>query len=259
MVYEISDITVFVTSDYSEFKKLHGNRQVLDERVNSIIDSISKVGYQPNAILVNEKCEVIDGQGRLEACKRLGLPVYFVMRRGIGIKECIAMNIKMKNWDIYDFINSYISQNNENYLKLDEYANMYSGMNILDIAMCLSNAYSRNVSRPLRDGTFEIILSDENIQCLNFINSIAGDLAAIRGGSLQYIPILVGLYKLNLIDEDRMRDAIKLHNATMGSAYNADDALTELQKVYNYHKRHNEYFRDKYFIAMEQKGARYKN
>ena len=256
---EITDIKIYKETDYSVFKKLLGNRDVEPERVNAIVESIKKVGYQRVPILVNEKYEIIDGQGRVAACEILELPVYFEVQEGIGIDECIAMNIKMRNWNIYDFVKSYADQGDENYTNLLKYKDDYPNMSVIEIAMCLSDSRSKNIEKPLRDGTYKMTAKEDNMKCLNFINNVVKNLKAIRGGSQQYIPVLVGLYKFNLIDEERMEKAINTHVGTMKSAYNAEDALTELQNVYNYHIRHHEYFRDKYLSMAEKLGARYKS
>ena len=107
-----TEFKIYKTGELCKFKRLLGNRDITESRVSAIIDSIEKVGYQPVPILVNEKMEVIDGQGRLEACKRLGLPIYYIVKNGIGIDECMSMNIKMQNWTIYDFIKSRAEQGN---------------------------------------------------------------------------------------------------------------------------------------------------
>lgn len=247
------------TTNYALFKLLVGNREIKDERVGAIIESIKKVGYQPSPILVNEKYEIIDGQGRFEAAKRLSLPVTFTVKEGIGLDECIAMNIKMKNWDICDFIGSYAAKGNKNYIQLLEIYEQYEeNLTFLEVAMCLSNSMSKNVAKPLREGNFKIELGKENLDCIVFINNVAKTLKAIKGGSNYYIPILVGLYKMQLIDEERMTSAIEEHIGTMNSAYNADSAVTELQNVYNYRKHQIQYFRDIYLQKMRENGARYK-
>ena len=84
---------MFRTTDYDSFKRVLGNRKVLEDRVSKILASFDKIGYIPVPIIVNEKYEVIDGQGRLEACKRRGLPVNFIIRPGLKIEDCIVMNI----------------------------------------------------------------------------------------------------------------------------------------------------------------------
>ena len=62
---------IFRTNKYEIFKQLKGNREVSPKRISKIINSIKEVGYIINPIIVNEKMEVIDGQGRLEALRIL--------------------------------------------------------------------------------------------------------------------------------------------------------------------------------------------
>ena len=116
---------VFKTNDYSKFTKLNGNRRVDEARVLKIISSIEKVGYITSPIIVNEKMEVIDGQGRLEALKRLELPVEYIIQQGIGIEECIAMNIHQVNWKDRDYIESYANRGFESYRFLKELLDKY--------------------------------------------------------------------------------------------------------------------------------------
>ena len=97
---------VTLEHDLSVFKVLDGNRSVNPGRVDKIAQSIQKVGFIQCPIVVNEKMQVIDGQGRLEACKRLGLPIPYIKIKGVGIDECLAMNINQKNWSSEDYIKS---------------------------------------------------------------------------------------------------------------------------------------------------------
>lgn len=109
---------IYTTNDYEQFKHLIGNRDVDGSRVKRIEESINAVGYVMNPIVVNEKMEVIDGQGRLEVMKKMGLPVYYVVSEGAGVAECRQLNIGQKNWYPIDFIKSYADGGNENYERL---------------------------------------------------------------------------------------------------------------------------------------------
>lgn len=84
---------IFRTNKYEIFKQLKGNREVSPKRISKIINSIKEVGYIINPIIVNEKMEVIDGQGRLEALRILKMPVDYIIQDGIGIKECISIKL----------------------------------------------------------------------------------------------------------------------------------------------------------------------
>ena len=66
-------------------------------------------------ILVNENMEVIDGQHRLEALRKLGYPVYYQIGEGLGLKETIEMNAVQKHWNPLDYANSYAASGLESY------------------------------------------------------------------------------------------------------------------------------------------------
>ena len=78
---------VYQTRDYSKFMRLEGNREVVSKRVVKITKSIQQNGYILNPIVVNEKMQVIDGQGRLEALKGLKMPIDYVIAEGAGLNE----------------------------------------------------------------------------------------------------------------------------------------------------------------------------
>lgn len=60
---------VYEEKDYSKFKRLENNRDVTESRKEKLKASIAS-GEILNPIIVNEKMEIIDGQGRYEAKKR---------------------------------------------------------------------------------------------------------------------------------------------------------------------------------------------
>jgi hypothetical protein len=109
---------VLITSNYGKFKRLDGNRKLTQARAKKIKKSIQEVGYIPSPIITNEKYEVIDGQGRLQALQELELPVYYIVIPGIGIEECIAMNVNTSNWSVMDYIESHAETGNISYVYL---------------------------------------------------------------------------------------------------------------------------------------------
>jgi len=122
---KVSDIIVYETSDYGVFKKMIGNRSVNNRQVKKIIKSIGEVGVLPQPILVNEKMEVVDGQNRLEAFKRLDKSVLYIVKPGLGVKDCIQMNMNNTKWTVNDYIDCFADLGNENYIKLKQLAEMY--------------------------------------------------------------------------------------------------------------------------------------
>ena len=91
---------VFTTTDYDQFKFIDNNRQA--DHVKALTVSF-KERYVPNAILCNEKMEIIDGQNRFLAAKELGLPIYYYCIQGLGIYDVASLNSYGKNWNNRDF------------------------------------------------------------------------------------------------------------------------------------------------------------
>ena len=150
---------IYTTGDYTIFKKLQGNRDV--KGTKKIIDSINSVGYVLSPILVNEKYEVIDGQNRLEALKRLGLPVPYIVQEGIGLKECRHLNIGQSNWSTKQFIESYAEAGSESYIRLldlvNDFAKQFSIEGVLSVAVIrivsLTGGWKYN---QVREGSIDI-------------------------------------------------------------------------------------------------------
>lgn len=108
---------VYVTNDYSKFKKLERNRGVKGSRLQKLIASFSvKAILCP--IIVNKRFEIIDGQGRYEACKAMGLPIYYAIDANATIDDCMRMNHYNTPWTTVDFARSYAEGGNANYIRL---------------------------------------------------------------------------------------------------------------------------------------------
>lgn len=105
---------VLQTTDYHIFKQKLGNRHVTELGVNRVMGSMRQ-GYLEIPIDVNEDMEVIDGQHRLEACKRLELPVFYIVRKGWGVDEANKLNVSRSNWGIRDYMISFAEQGIKKY------------------------------------------------------------------------------------------------------------------------------------------------
>lgn len=109
---------VYETRNYDMFKKLLGNRDVTEQRVEKIKASIQNVGYVLNPCVINGNNEVIDGQGRIEALKQLELPVHYVIDKNAGLEQCVQLNINGTPWKTRDYVESYAQQGINDYVNL---------------------------------------------------------------------------------------------------------------------------------------------
>lgn len=115
------------TEDYSLFKRIDGNRTINKAQVQKLYDSISADPELTKAapIIVNDKMEVVDGQHRLEALKRLNLPVYYLQVNGLNLSEVQKLNSATKVWTPYDYAKSFAELKNKNYITYLEFRHKY--------------------------------------------------------------------------------------------------------------------------------------
>ena len=228
---------VYTTTDYSIFKRLSGNRDIPESRISKIVESIQTVGWVHNPIIVNEKMEVIDGQGRLTALQRLKLPIEYVIAEGTGTEECIYMNMNMVNWKLPDFIKSYAEQGNENYQRLlsllERYAN--GNLNIISTAVY---RISQSKHRDIKDGTLQ--LTEEQYRAaiprLEFITPLLNKLDAkkLPGSFITLMQTLTYYYDYPEVDKARLAYGVEkyIYNATPWVTN--PDCEKEVEAAYNY-------------------------
>jgi hypothetical protein len=109
------------TTDYSIFSLRLDNRPTMETHTKRIVKSIqNKNMLHLRPISVNEDMEVIDGQYRLEAAKRLGVPIYYEIIEEYEIKDVLDLNV-LKMWNTTDYLNYFCQHNIEPYIKLKKF------------------------------------------------------------------------------------------------------------------------------------------
>ena len=253
----------YCTSDYEKFKRLTGNRKVTDARAAKIKNSILRIGYIPVPIVVNEKYEVIDGQGRLKAISDLGLPLYYIVVPGLGIEDCIAMNIGLENWCLRDYIESYAEIGDISYIRLHnllkefkDKKHMYE-KNIVCIA-CGTTDYVPTDA--IKKGMIE--LSDDDyeyaLNTLEWLSTFADILRRIKGNVSNYYTALAFCYADPAVDNDRLEQKMYMMQAELIPTNNALQALEVIENVYNHKIRRKVYIKTRYRECLEGKYKWYK-
>jgi len=115
-------MTVKSTQNYSQFKTVLGNRLLSREHIARLVREIERnnlLATQP--ILVNEKMEIIDGQHRLEAAKKIGATIYYVQVPGLGIEHVVRLNNTQRRWGVYEYIQLHVDHGNAHYQQLQDF------------------------------------------------------------------------------------------------------------------------------------------
>ena len=116
-----------VTENYNQFRFIKGNRPIVKIKIKNLITSYDKglnlFPYCP--ILVNEQNYVIDGQHRLETCKKLEIPVYYCVVPNFSLHQIAEINCTVTKWAMKDYLNCYIETGSPDYKTLSFFRDKY--------------------------------------------------------------------------------------------------------------------------------------
>ena len=244
---------VMRTNDYTKFRHLNGNRDV-GIRAEKIKKKIKEVGYILCPIVVNEKMEVIDGQGRLKALSDLGLPVDYVIAKGTGLQECIAMNLGQTNWTVTDFINSYAEQGNANYINLKKVI----GSTKLKTSVVIGIARQVFVTggetlKPVMQGSLKFDDVTETIKIIQKVEKF-NDILKGKGGNINHSFLaLAFLFRNHIADDVKLYNKCLKYEGTLRGTLSTIDALQLFEDIYNFRSREKAYFVHEFKVYQDEK------
>ena len=127
------------TKDYKLFRDVSSNRDVDRLHVNKLVNSIrEKNMLSTNPIIVNEKMEVLDGQHRLEAAKRLKIPIFYIVSNAISHDDISRLNSNKKNWTLMDYINYYTVKGVKEFKDLSKLINEFPDLPVTFLVAIMS-------------------------------------------------------------------------------------------------------------------------
>lgn len=226
------------SSDYDQFKFLDANREQSRGHIEALKKAFEEVGnltkVQP--VLVNDKYEIIDGQHRFTACKELGLPIYFTMVHGLGVREARSMNILHRNWTPNDYVRSYANAGDPNYQKYQILRDDYGFTHSVTLAYVHGrggDGSGGGAFREFREGQLKL---DNEAEIRSRLDKLAeiGEFTNMVNNRVFAIAILRLLDGENY-NHARMVKKIRLHGDRLIRKYaSIDDALRMLEELYNY-------------------------
>lgn len=246
---EVTEYEIRKTNDYDYFKLLDGNREVLDRRKDKIKKSISDIGYLMNPIIVNEKHEIVDGQGRFLALKEMNMPIYFVVVPGIGIDHCRYLNMYQEKWRNIDYVESY-AKHSKDYMRLLTLIQKYPDFAYTEIFAAIFNGIgycNGGYGAQIQSGNFKAdekkcAMADE---CLQFARQFLPYIRFAKGNKQNVFlsKAIIFCFYLNEVDNKLLHQQFERYHATaelLKNVGNQKDALTCVEDIYNYRARKRE-------------------
>lgn len=239
-----SEYKIYVTEDYEKFSFLRGNRDVTAGRKSKIKESILEVGYICNPIIVNEKFEIIDGQGRFSVLKEMKMPVYYIVVPDTGLNECIAMNISNTRWGYMDFIKSYANKGVLSFILLQELMNEYRWLGVSTL-YCACRDFFNAPNRSLRTGSLELSAEDvqhgcENLEIFKWLKEV--DKKKLNGGLQTLVKCVCFLCDIPEVDKDKLSDKLKDNIYNLRKFGDAESCFSAIEEIYNFNSKKGHVF-----------------
>lgn len=232
---KVTPPVIHTTNDYAMFGELEGNREVAG-RAKKIGKSIDEVGYIPVPIVVNEKYEIIDGNGRFSALKERNLPVYYIVVPGLTLEHCISMNINSTNWTMRNFVDGYAKQGNANYVALKYLIDKHPTLSLNIICAASTNAVGGSSHQTIKAGN--LVIDSEAVfaadKILTWVEDNFLDLRDTANGRFEtLIYSLIFIYKWSEADINRVVNIVRQHKYDLPPATTVKYTLEQLSKLYN--------------------------
>ena len=237
------------TTDYGQFKKIKGNRVFAVRHLKNLIASIASnnlLQYTP--IIVNEQMEIVDGQHRLAAAKKLGVPIYYVQVDKGDLNDVISINANLKSWTLADYLESQVLLGIKDYQILNEYVDKYKlpiGISIRLLMGVKANSGSNSTvkmgggavssaTRVFKEGNFKVT----NLEEAEFIGKKAQEIAPYTEVGVwkdrNFIEALTTVYAN--VKPSAFIDAVSRSGMKISKKSKVRDYLIYFEDIYNFRK-----------------------
>lgn len=241
------------TKDYYRFKLVDGNRNI--EHARTVGKSIDEIGLLPIPIIVNERFEIYDGQGRFEACKQRNLPIYYMMISGLTVGVIRKLNSTSTKWKVQDYIHSYTSGEDKtiDYVYLENLQKQFPEFGNVVITSAVGgygNSGGHYASK-IRKGEFTCTVEqyEDAVKILTWLKPFAQYVKQVGGRTNYLYTALIWCYQNESVDNDYLFEKFQKRYMAINEIATEKAAIAEIQeKVYNFNLRSN---RDPVYLISE--------
>lgn len=240
---------VYETDNYSLFGYIKGNREISSSNLKKVTESLKKRRIKETSILVGyvpddkdgKIFHILDGQHRFESCKKLGLPISFVvyedynpsdMDKSLGVIE--LLNTASKTWDVSNFMISKAIIGNVNYQRYAELYNKYPIEHEVIFYIFAEITKKKTNFNEFKEGKFE--LTEEQAkkidEKLKFLTNFSAKIANKSGKRYYYKALIDASMSPNLL-VDRLIERFNDEKFDPSPVTKICEAIKIIRKRYN--------------------------
>ena len=160
---KLETFKVYKTGDYDKFKFVASNRQVSPAHVREIMNEIQRINLtSENPIKVTRSHEIMEGQHTFEACKELGVPVYYMYTK-MSKTDIGQFNSVQKSWSYKNVLNHFCVEGYHDYKILAGFLKRHP-YPITTLIILLTGEHTKTVMNEFKRGNFKVSQSIESVE-----------------------------------------------------------------------------------------------
>jgi hypothetical protein len=236
---EKTGMVVYRTRNYGLFKTIESNRELVPSHIEQLKASIAKKGqYTP--IIVKSNGEVLEGQHRLQVCKELNIPVYYLIR-DLDISDISEMNSRSRNWKNIDYLHHWAKRGYQPYMRLLEIAEQHKdlGIEVSNLIIIFGNDGAKSLEN-FKNGKFALQFHDRGLKVLRIYKKIKN--YCDKNPNNIFFRALAHLAMLETdgkFDIERFIKKLKRKSFTKPATGTLRDYLYIMETIYNLNERSN--------------------
>lgn len=225
-------MTTSSTLEYGQFSRLQGNRPLVEKHVLALVHSIEAVGNLTSKmpVQVNKDLEILDGQHRLEACRRLGLPIYYEIIDNMTIAEVRTINRQRRNWTWQDYGYSYAAGGLQSYQDFMQLYEAYA----YPFAVLLQAVGTHDHAENFRSG--QLVVKDMP-GATQKLEQLQACIAVLQGfgfkASRSFMLAMLNIFNAPGYTQGHMLAQFKAYGGQLSEWLMVSDSMQNIEHIYN--------------------------
>jgi hypothetical protein len=233
---------VYITSDYSKFRNLQGNRDINRAHVNKLKESMLQEVLTDSFVSVNENMVITDGAHRYTALKELGLPVRYIVTKGYGLSQAQRRNQNARTWKPGDFLKGYCDTGNPDYLMFKKFQERYKFTHGESLTLLTgSSTDSRENTHLFQQGKFKVKSYGDACRMADQLEAIGAYYPNYRRRS--FVQAMITLFNDPRFNFDTFMRKLSIQPKALVDCVNSKDYIELIEDIFNYKNRDKVNFR----------------
>lgn len=223
---------VMMTTDYSMFKNIDGNRNINKLHLSRLKKSINEK-YISVPIIVNGRYEIIDGQHRFQSAVDLNKPVYFMKIDDLKLPDIHRLNTNLKNWNGDDYLEGYCQLGYKDYIRYREFKETYKFGHHETRALLSGRLESNsNLIEDFKNGSFkikDIRLAEKNAEKIIMLGEFY---EGIRRRT--FVKAMLELFRNPEYNHSEFIRKLSFQRESLVDCTSSKQYITLIEEIYNY-------------------------